>query len=135
MHNQNFAPPIQNPNFDVHKNRPDSQLINKALEKFSRKLLKFYYLRGFLTSRPLRVLWQCSVTTIKSSLSSSDLTPTSITDSTSSSTSTSISASFKSGRASPAAIFSDRAMNRRFGLVPPFFSSLAAPGPSAPRGQ
>jgi hypothetical protein len=47
MHNQNFAPPIQNPNFDVHKNRPDSQLINEALEKVSRKLLNLYCLRGF----------------------------------------------------------------------------------------
>jgi hypothetical protein len=120
MHNQNFAPLIQNPNFDVHKNRPDSQLINETLEKVSRKLVNFYCLRGFLTSRPLRVRWQCFVTTIKSSLSSSNLTPTSITDSTSLSTTTSISASFELGRASLAARVSARVMNRRFGFSTAF---------------
>ncbi|KAJ0138139.1 RNA-dependent RNA polymerase 1, partial [Fusarium oxysporum f. sp. albedinis] len=103
MDHQNFNLPIQNPNIDVRKNRPDFQLINEALKRVSIKLFEFYSLRGFLTSRPLRVRWQCFVTTIESSRSSSSPTPTSITDSTFSSTSTSISAPFESGRASPVA--------------------------------
>ncbi|KAJ0128006.1 hypothetical protein HZ326_28903 [Fusarium oxysporum f. sp. albedinis] len=47
--------PIQNPIFDAHRNLPPLSVRNAITLGFYGELLEFYSLRGFLTSRPLRV--------------------------------------------------------------------------------